>query len=151
MSSKNASPSNKIVRSESDRMIAGVCGGIAAYFDIDASIVRLIFIAVILLGGSGILAYLILWFILPNEHETNQQTEEIMKQNVTEIKEATETASKEVKEIAKKSGKSIWGAVLIGLGVVFLLQNFGFAHYLQLDKTWPVLLIVLGFLIVGRS
>ncbi len=57
----------KLYRSNNQRIIAGVCGGIAEYFNIDPTIVRLIFIIVSLLGGSGILAYLIAALIIPEQ------------------------------------------------------------------------------------
>jgi phage shock protein PspC (stress-responsive transcriptional regulator) len=46
-------------------MIAGVCGGLAEALDIDSTVVRLLFILLALLGGHGILIYLILWVIMP--------------------------------------------------------------------------------------
>jgi len=140
----------RLYRSEKDKMIAGVCGGIATYFDIDASLVRLGFVAIILLGGSGLLAYLILWLILPVESDKNQEIGDTMKKNVEELKDAAESVAKETKTITHKSGKSVWGLFLIGFGIILLLQNFGVAHFLQLDKTWPILLVVFGFLVLGK-
>ena len=58
----------KIYRSESDRMIAGICGGIGEYFDIDPTLVRVLF-AFILLSGTGFFLYLILWAIIPSESQ----------------------------------------------------------------------------------
>jgi len=142
--------STRLYRSESDRMIAGVCGGIAEYFGIDASIVRLLFIGIILLGGSGVIVYLVLWFVLPNKSDKSKEMEEIMKKNSVELKNTAKTVAKEAKDMSHKSGKSVWGLFLIGFGLVLLMQNFGFAHYLMLDKTWPVILIVLGFLALGK-
>jgi phage shock protein PspC (stress-responsive transcriptional regulator) len=55
----------KLARSTTDRMIAGVAGGLAQYFDIDATLVRALFVIVTLLGGSGVLLYIILWVIMP--------------------------------------------------------------------------------------
>ena len=52
----------KIFRSIDDYMVAGVCGGLADYFKIDSSLVRIIFVLLILSGGSGVLIYLILCF-----------------------------------------------------------------------------------------
>ena len=146
----STNPTKTLYRSESDRMIAGVCGGIAAYFDVDSSIVRLLFVCIILLGGSGLLAYFILWLVLPSESDKNKEMEQVMKKNSAELKTAAESLAKEAKEVTQKSGKSVWGLFLIGFGLVLLLQNFGFAHYLMLDKTWPVILIVFGFLVLGR-
>ena len=57
----------KLYRSHRDKMIAGVCGALAKYFGIDSTWVRLIFIAFLLLGGSALLVYLIMWIIVPIE------------------------------------------------------------------------------------
>lgn len=57
----------KLYRSERNRMVAGVCGGIAEYFNIDPTIVRLGWVAVSLAGGAGVLAYLIAMFIVPDQ------------------------------------------------------------------------------------
>lgn len=48
-------------------MIAGICGGVAQYFNIDPVIVRLIFAVLVLGGGGGLLLYIIMWIIVPEE------------------------------------------------------------------------------------
>ena len=55
----------KLYRSEKDHMIAGVCGGIAEYFDVDATLVRLLTGLSVILGGAGFVAYIIAWIIIP--------------------------------------------------------------------------------------
>lgn len=50
-----------------DRKIAGVCGGLAKKFGIDATIMRIIWVAAVLLGGFGVILYLIMWLIMPEE------------------------------------------------------------------------------------
>lgn len=55
----------RLCRSASDKRIAGVCGGIAEYFGIDPTIVRLIWAVLVLCLGTGVLLYLVLWFVLP--------------------------------------------------------------------------------------
>ena len=57
----------KLSRSTSDRKIAGVCGGIAEYLNIDSNVVRIIFIIAALCVGGGFLAYLIVWLIVPED------------------------------------------------------------------------------------
>ena len=57
----------KLYRSETDKMIAGVCGGIAEYFDIDAALVRLGFAVFSIIGGSGLLLYLAAAVIIPKK------------------------------------------------------------------------------------
>ena len=54
-----------LYRSRVDKKIAGVCGGLAVYFNLDSTSVRMIFILLLLVGGSAILLYLLLWLIVP--------------------------------------------------------------------------------------
>ncbi len=62
--------SNKrLVRNTHDEMIGGVCSGIANYLDIDPVIVRLVFVLLALGGGHGLIAYLILWVLMPTDEE----------------------------------------------------------------------------------
>lgn len=63
----------KLYRSEKDRKIAGVCGGIGEYFGIDPTVVRIIFVLLLLPGGlPGLIPYLLLWLLVPNESELKQ-------------------------------------------------------------------------------
>lgn len=57
----------RLYRSKTDTMIGGVCAGLAKYLNIDPTIVRLIFVLMLLLGGHGLLVYLILWLVIPQE------------------------------------------------------------------------------------
>ncbi len=57
----------KLKRSTTDKMVAGVCGGLAAYFGIDPILVRILFVLLALAGGPGILIYIILWIIMPED------------------------------------------------------------------------------------
>ncbi len=57
----------KLVRSVADKKIAGVCAGVAKYFDFDVKMVRIIWILAVLFAGAGLLAYLILWLLMPVE------------------------------------------------------------------------------------
>ena len=55
----------RLYRSRSDRKIAGVCGGIAEHFGWDPTLVRLGWVLLTLMGGSGVLIYLVLWLVMP--------------------------------------------------------------------------------------
>ena len=59
----------KLMRSRVDRKIAGVCAGFAEYFDLDVTIVRVVWLIVALFGGGGVLAYIIAWIVMPEEPE----------------------------------------------------------------------------------
>lgn len=61
----------KLYRSEKDKKIAGVCGGLAEYFDIDPTLVRLAWIFLVFCVGTGILAYIIAAIIIPTKSEIN--------------------------------------------------------------------------------
>lgn len=59
----------KLYKSRNEKMISGVCAGIANYFDLDPTIIRLIWVLVVLVGGTGILAYIICAIVIPEEPE----------------------------------------------------------------------------------
>ena len=59
----------KLYKSKTDKKLCGVCGGVAEYFDIDPTVARLAWVAFTLLGGSGILAYIIAAIVMPVETE----------------------------------------------------------------------------------
>jgi phage shock protein C len=58
---------NKLYRSSSEKMLGGVCGGLADFFGLDVTVIRLIFVLLAILGGHGVLIYLLLWIIAPQE------------------------------------------------------------------------------------
>jgi phage shock protein C len=70
----------KLYRSKTDKMILGVCGGLAKYFDMDAVVVRIIFVLLALLNGTGLILYLIIAIIAPEEPDTVKMAEESKKE-----------------------------------------------------------------------
>ena len=67
---------NQFARTRGDRMIGGVCGGIARYFNIDPVIVRLVFVLSVLLGGVSPLIYVLLWIVMPEESAATSATQQ---------------------------------------------------------------------------
>lgn len=65
----------RLVRSTKDRKIAGVCGGVAAYLDIDPTLVRVLWLCAVLFGGFGVLAYILLWIVLPQGEPSTSAVE----------------------------------------------------------------------------
>jgi phage shock protein C len=57
--------SRRFVRSTNNRKIAGVCAGLADYFDMDATIIRVLWLLAVLCYGTGLVAYLVLWIVVP--------------------------------------------------------------------------------------
>ena len=59
----------RLYRSRTDRKLAGVCGGLAQYSNIDATLIRVLFVVLALLGGPGLVIYLLMWILVPEEPE----------------------------------------------------------------------------------
>lgn len=59
----------KLQRSTSNKMIAGVCAGIGEYFNLDPTIIRVLYVLMVFFAGFGILLYLILWLVIPSESQ----------------------------------------------------------------------------------
>ena len=70
MSNSPNSPVRRLTLSATDKKIAGVCGGIAEYFNIDPTLVRVITVVLVLFFGGGLLAYLLAWIIMPKPAPT---------------------------------------------------------------------------------
>jgi phage shock protein C len=65
-----SSEPKRLFRSRTDRWLAGICGGLGKYFNVDPTLIRVLFVLFALAVGGGILAYLILWIIIPLEPDT---------------------------------------------------------------------------------
>ena len=57
----------KLYRSRTNRQVAGVCGGLAEYFNLDVTLIRVLFVLLAVLGGSGLVIYVAMWIIVPKE------------------------------------------------------------------------------------
>ena len=72
-----------LYRTEKDKMIGGVCGGLGRYFDLDPTLVRLIFAAIFFGYGSGLLIYIFLWIIMPSEEMLDERKRWAEKNNAS--------------------------------------------------------------------
>lgn len=131
----------RLERSRKNRIIAGVCGGLADYLNVDPTVVRLAAVLVTLFGGSGILAYIILWAVLPEERSTNK-TEEDMKRDVSQ-------ADGESDREEGVGGQALVGALLVLIGAIMLLNNLFPA--LELTRLWPIGIIVFGIWLLIKN
>jgi phage shock protein C len=120
----------KLYRSNRDKMVAGVCGGIAEYFDVDSSLIRLLWVLLIIFGGSGLLLYIIGWVIIPEREDLSQPH--------TEDRDLIPQDSKT---------NTLFGVLLIGLGAVLLFDHF--FPWRSLARYWPVVLIVVGVIMIS--
>ena len=90
---------HRMYRDPDHRIIGGVCSGMGAYWDIDPLIIRIIFVALVLAGGIGVLVYLILYIVLPEAKTTAQKIE--MKGNPVNIHNIKDSVKKEFDTVRK--------------------------------------------------
>src|SRR5205809_547878 len=123
----NSTPlENRLHRSKANRIIAGVAGGIGEYFNIDPTIVRIIFILLTVFGGSGLLIYLLLWLIMPANSETNINSNDQIKKNASEITETARNFAHDFKlNTNHEESRFWWGLIIIIIGFLVLFHNFG--------------------------
>ncbi|NTW26013.1 MAG: PspC domain-containing protein [Lentimicrobium sp.] len=156
---------NRLYRSVHGRVIGGVAGGLADFFSMDPTIVRLIFVLLAVFGGSGVLLYVILWIVLPekytfgtyNAYNTPPSSSESKggKGGVGETFEGFENGEKGfgtepgIAEKRKFEGSLIGGVVLILIGAFFLAERF--IPHINFSDFWPLLLVVVGVVLILNS
>lgn len=148
--------SKKLYRSKKDQIIGGVCGGIAEYFGIDATLVRLAFVLFALIEGAGIIAYIIAWIIVPErpEGQSTKSEEEVYDVELDSEDEegeykAEEKNSSQGEKKSKEQRKRILGLILVALGIFFIVDSWIPSFYWR--RFWPVILIGLGVLLIYRE
>ena len=142
----------KLRRSTTNRIIAGVAGGLGEYFNIDPTILRIAFILLTVFGGSGILIYLVLWLIMPNDQSQDSDSNEHIKKNVTEISERARSFAQDIRlNPTREDSRFWWGLTIIIFGFLVLFHNFGLFEIFNIGKLWPIILVVLGVMILTRN
>ncbi len=126
----------KLYRSRVDCKIGGVCAGLAEYFNIDATIVRIIAILLIFADGVGFIGYLIAWIVVPR-----RPMDTAMEVNQPETLSQGKTG-----DDATGLNIMIPGAILIIIGIIFLVKNSWW--WFDFGDLWPILLIVIGVLML---
>ena len=142
-------------------MIAGVCGGLGQYFNIDPTIIRIIFVLLIFANGIGILAYIIMAIVVPLEESKAAKPEEVIRENVEELKRSAEEVGRDIQsafssgEVKKREvgepqhqPRYIVGIILVVIGILFLLGSFNLLWWLRWSYLWPVIIIAIGLVIV---
>lgn len=146
---QSSSANNRLYRSEKNKILGGVAGGLGEFFNLDPTIVRIIFILLTIFGGSGFLIYLILWIIVPSEGYKGDLSEDTIRNNVSDIRDRAQTIAHSIrmdKNSNEPSNSKFWWALLIIiLGFLFLFNSL---DILDLGKFWPFILIILGLYIL---
>jgi phage shock protein C len=122
---ENIKTTPRLYRSATDKVIAGVCGGLGHYFNIDPALVRLAFVVFALAGGASVLLYIVLWIAVP-------------------IGEGTPAVA------VGERGQEMVATVLIAVGALWLLANLGAFTFIEWRFAWPLVLIGLGAVLLLR-
>lgn len=139
----------KLFRSRKSRILGGVAGGLAEYFKIDPVITRILFIAFTLTNGIGVVIYIILWIIIPDEPM------EVLINEVKKNPNSSQTETKfpdleELKPVQNSNKPSlIFGIIIIALGVFLLLSNI--VPFIDFDDLFPVIFIIIGAGLIWNS
>lgn len=136
-------PAKRIYRNTRDKVLAGVCSGIAQYFDVDVAWVRLAFVLSIFASGFGLLAYAVAWIVFPKDDRVPGASEAQVS-----TPDSAPAVERQARKLRSSSSRNAVGIVLILLGALFFLdQNF---WWFRFDAFWPVILIALGIYLVMR-
>lgn len=137
----------RLERSQRDKMIAGVCGGIAEYLQIDVTWVRLVFAVLAVFGGIGVIAYIVLLIIMPMSGQRVIAGEpSAMPADTTVPYSATPLEPRAPIDTERR--RQTAGFALIAIGVIFLLNNQGAFRFLEWRYIWPLALVAVGVLLL---
>lgn len=148
---------SRLYRSYKNSVIGGVCGGIGDYLNTDPILFRVLFAVAFLVGGSGLLVYIILWIIIPIEPIPNisqgDTSDKSTKSNSMEeenIDIEIEPNNMEEQKKSQKNDGNLWGGlILITLGAIFLIDRF--VPRIDFGDLWPLILIVVGVILISKN
>ncbi len=146
-----------LYRSNTDRMLGGVCGGLAGYLGIDATLVRLFFVLLTMGSGLGVLIYFILWIVAPDEKQlaTGTTWEDNIKDSAKDIGARARSVGEEFGQAVRtphpKAG-TIIGTALIIAGSLLFIDNLAipWLWWFNFDILWPGLLVLGGSMLIFR-
>ncbi len=128
----------RLTRSSDDKILGGVCGGIARYLGVDPLLIRILFVLLALANGLGVLPYFVLWVVLP----VGEPSEKAPAMDPFGRREPVNT-------VAQPANRAmVGGAVLVVVGLLLLLKNLGALWWFRWDMVAPLMLIVVGAIVV---
>jgi len=146
---------HRLVRSQTNRMLGGVCGGIGEYLGIDATFVRLFFVLLVFGQGAGVLIYFLLWLLLPAEGAPGQDLGGNINTSAQEMSRRARELGSDLRQgpgAMSQRASLIVGAGLILVGLIYLIDNLNLAWlgWLRFNIIWPAALIAGGIVLLVR-
>ena len=149
----------RLYRSSTDAMIGGVCGGLGEYFAIDPMLIRIAFAVLALVNGLGIMAYILLWIIVPLKEQLDMPPDDVVRENIKELRGKAHELGQDIHgalsgetstEVARQ--RALWaGGALVFVGIGVLLRNLGLLRWLNLGQLWPLVLVALGAVLLAKA
>lgn len=131
-------------RNQQHKILGGVCAGLADYLGIDVALIRIIFLLAFVAGCLGGLIYIILWIALPKNNS--------IEPSYSQTENKFDATIYQEKKQKRGSARIIFGFFLVIAGTLFLLEQFNLIPlWVDLDKLWPIFLIVAGFILIFNS
>lgn len=144
---------HRLYRSRTNRMVSGVCGGLGEYLGLDPTWIRLAFLAFTLAGGAGILIYILMLIIVPeNPNQVATPTSLAVSDQQPGSEPGPDDAGSMLPEAERTRNAVLFGAIIIVAGAFLLLRNLGLGlfEWFDGDFLWPLLLIAGGGLLLWR-
>ncbi len=136
----------RLTRSSTDKIIAGVCGGLAEYLEINPVLVRLAFLVLFFASGIGFPIYLILWIVMPQGDNDAVADNVVIQKNINEIGDSVQSG---IKRLGKPGTV---GVILVLLGAYFLLSEIGLFNWMSGAVFWPLVIIGAGiYMLIQRN
>lgn len=140
----------RLYRSQEDSMIGGVAGGISEHLQVDPVWIRLLFVISIFFDGIGILVYLILWIVIPENPSHKNKNQNNLEEKKEEIVENIENNNnKQINKKQNSQSRILIGTLMIFIGVIFLFQEY--LKLLQWKVIFSLLIISLGIILLMKK
>lgn len=153
----------KLYRSRKQKVVAGVCGGLGEYFEIDPILFRLAFIVLTVIDGVGILAYIVFALVVPKspvgeeemrkEHEYHEEFKKKVKEHAESFKEDMKGFAEKVRDgrpPRSRARRSLIGIILILIGLAAWAPTVLPIYWFHWGVLWPFILILIGIFIILR-
>jgi phage shock protein PspC (stress-responsive transcriptional regulator) len=125
-----------------NKVIGGVCSGLAEFFGLDVALVRIAFVIAFMFASFGFWLYIILWIVLPDGQQTIDSGQQIFGQSQSQQSESVSKSESKVKSV-------LAGSFVILIGLLFLINNFIPINWVW--KLWPLILVAIGVVMIVTS
>ena len=158
----------KLQRDEHNKMIAGVCAGLAEYLSLDVTLIRVVFLLTLILHGCGLVPYIVLWIVMPKKvygfnttgfnnpgpvdytvpPKTDGPVDYTVPNPYGSFTPPQQGAPFVMPPKKRSNAGIIVGVALVAFGSFFLLDNFDLLPDWQFDRLWPLIFVIAGVVLV---